>query len=367
LIEVALLRFAMSVKDLAGEAHYFDEIVNADKIKHLLDNVEVGTGKASLLEKTEGMKYLLAQMARGRDVSEFYPDVVRNVIVKAVEVKKLVYMYLVHHADANPTCRELALLAINSFQRDLSDPNQLIRALALRVLCSIRVREIVQIQLMSVKKCASDNSPYVRKTAAHSVGKIFQIDVDAKDELVEVLERLLGDKSTQVLSSAVAAFIEVCPERLELLHPHYRKLCALIADLDEWGQITAMGVLTRYVRSNFTAPAQPEPKKKKVKEPKPVKEKSKAKGAAKKKKGKAKKGFYSESDDDDDDDEEESEEESEEDAGEDEFLPVQLPEDHDLLLRVTVPLLRSRNSGVVLAVAALHQYVGSGDKSELLS
>lgn len=37
-------------------------------------------------------------MAKGRDVSEFYPDVVRNVIVKAVEVKKLIYTYLVHHA-----------------------------------------------------------------------------------------------------------------------------------------------------------------------------------------------------------------------------------------------------------------------------
>jgi AP-3 complex subunit beta len=44
--------------------------------------------------------------------------------VKNVELKKLVYMYLVHNADANSTCRELALLAINSFQRDLSGPNQ---------------------------------------------------------------------------------------------------------------------------------------------------------------------------------------------------------------------------------------------------
>lgn len=43
-------------------------------------------------------------MAKGRDVTAFYPDVVRNVIVKAVEVKKLVYSYLVHHA-----VRELAL------------------------------------------------------------------------------------------------------------------------------------------------------------------------------------------------------------------------------------------------------------------
>lgn len=44
-------------------------------------------------------------MAKGRDVSEFYPDVVRNVIVKAVEVKKLVYMYLVHHAVSAVVCR----------------------------------------------------------------------------------------------------------------------------------------------------------------------------------------------------------------------------------------------------------------------
>lgn len=31
-----------------------------EKIKHLLDNVEMGTGKGQVQEKTEGMKYLLA-------------------------------------------------------------------------------------------------------------------------------------------------------------------------------------------------------------------------------------------------------------------------------------------------------------------
>jgi len=110
--------------------------LQADRIKHLLDNVESSSKSAvSIAEKTEGMKYLLAvrnthttvqtrrrrptaphhprhivplvlcscypglqMMAKGRDVSEFYPDVVRNVIVKAVEVKKLIYTYLVHHA-----------------------------------------------------------------------------------------------------------------------------------------------------------------------------------------------------------------------------------------------------------------------------
>jgi HEAT repeat protein len=112
--------------------------------------------------------------------------------VKTVELKKLVYTYLVHYADANPACRELALLAISSYQRDLVDSNQLIRALALRVLCSIRVREIVQIQILSVKKASSDSSAYVRKSAAHCVGKIFQTDPEVQPDLIEIVERLLG-------------------------------------------------------------------------------------------------------------------------------------------------------------------------------
>lgn len=118
--------------------------------------------------------------------------------MKNVELKKLVYMYLVHNADANASCRELALLAINSFQKDLAGPNQLIRSLALRVMCSIRVKEIVQIQLLAVKKCAMDSSPYVRKTAAHSLSKIFTLDSDQKPELVNVISKLLGDRSVMV-------------------------------------------------------------------------------------------------------------------------------------------------------------------------
>ncbi|RYG55244.1 hypothetical protein EON66_05765 [archaeon] len=156
--------------------------------------------------------------------------------------------------DANTTCRELALLTINAFQRDLSDPNQLIRGLALRVLCGIRVREIVQIQIMSVKKCATDSSPYVRKTAAHSVGKIYSLDPDAKEELMEIVDRLLDDKTTAVLSSAVAAFNELCPDNFSMIHPYFRKLCSLLADLDEWGQIAALNILTRYARTQFVNP-----------------------------------------------------------------------------------------------------------------
>ena len=76
------------------------------------------------IDKLKGMKWLLAMVSKGRDVSEFFSDVVKNMAVRSVEVKKMVYIYLVHYADNDAQCRELALLSINSFQNDLRGSNQ---------------------------------------------------------------------------------------------------------------------------------------------------------------------------------------------------------------------------------------------------
>ena len=37
--------------------------------------------------------------------------------------------------------------------------------------------------------------------------------------------------------SAIQAFEEVCPERVDLVHKNYRKLCNLLVDVEEWGQV----------------------------------------------------------------------------------------------------------------------------------
>ena len=56
----------------------------------------------------------------------------------------------------------------------LQDPNQLIRASALRVLSSIRVSMIVPIMMLAIKESVTDMSPYVRKTAAHAIPKLHR-------------------------------------------------------------------------------------------------------------------------------------------------------------------------------------------------
>uniref|UniRef100_A0A8D2LXQ0 AP-3 complex subunit beta n=1 Tax=Varanus komodoensis TaxID=61221 RepID=A0A8D2LXQ0_VARKO len=263
-----------------------------DDLKEMLDS-----NKDSL--KLEAMKRIVAMIARGKNASDLFPAVVKNVACKNIEVKKLVYVYLVRYAEEQ---QDLALLSISTFQRGLKDPNQLIRASALRVLSSIRVPIIVPIMMLAIKEAASDMSPYVRKTAAHAIPKLYSLDSDQKDQLIEVIEKLLADKTTLVAGSVVMAFEEVCPERIDLIHKNYRKLCNLLIDVEEWGQVVIINMLTRYARTQFLSPNQ------NVSEPTSLVKRK----------------------------------------------PYVMDPDHRLLLRNTKPLLQSRNAAVVMSVAQLY-------------
>lgn len=54
--------------------------------------------------------------------------------------------------------------------------------------------------------------------------------------------------------SVVMAFEEVCPDRIDLIHKNYRKLCNLLVDVEEWGQVVIISMLTRYARTQFLSP-----------------------------------------------------------------------------------------------------------------
>ncbi|XP_008323919.1 AP-3 complex subunit beta-1 isoform X2 [Cynoglossus semilaevis] len=268
--------------------------------------------------KLEAMKRVVGLIAKGKTASELFPAVVKNVASKNIELKKLVYVYLVRYAEEQ---QDLALLSISTFQRALKDPNQFIRASALRVLSSIRVPIIVPIMMLAIKEAASDMSPYVRKTSAHAIQKLYSLDPEQKEQLIEVIEKLLKDKSTLVAGSVVVAFEEVCPDRIDLIHKNYRKLCNLLVDVEEWGQVVIISMLTRYARTQFISP---------WKEGAAFDENSE-------------KTFY-------DSDHEEKKDQTE-------AKPYIMDPDHRLLLRNTKPLLQSRNTAVVMSVAQLYWHL----------
>lgn len=264
----------------SSEARYFDEerFSEAEVRRALSDGFTD--------RKIVAMKRILAAVSVGRDASALFPDVVKNVSFQSLELKKLIYIYLVQYAENN---RDLALLSINSFQKDLTDRSQLVRASALRAMASIRVLEVIQLVMVAVKNAASDPSPYVRKTAAQCMTKVYSVDPDQFFELRGLLIKLMGDHEVQVVGSAVMAFYHICVVRppqpatadaaadgggdgssgekgtgdgedspvarqLALLHPLFRRLCADALLMDAWAQQSCIDLLLRYCRIFFASP-----------------------------------------------------------------------------------------------------------------
>ncbi|KAG6812288.1 hypothetical protein H0H92_003597 [Tricholoma furcatifolium] len=202
-------------------------------------------------EKLDAMKRLIAFISKGRNVSEYFAQVVKNVASHNLEIRKLVYIYLLRYAEQEP---DLALLSINTFQKDLTDSNPLIRAMALRVLGGIKVPMIGSLVVLAIKKCAADISPYVRKGAALAIPKCFELDNSHLPALIGILTTLLNDRSPLSTGSVAVAFEAVCPTRLDLLHQHYRRLCKIIVEVDEWGQVDLANLLLRYARTMLPRP-----------------------------------------------------------------------------------------------------------------
>ena len=89
-------------------------------------------------------------ISKGRNVSEFFAQVVKNVTSHNLEIHKLVYLLRCAEQEPDP--------ALLSIQNDLSDPNPLIRAMTLRVLSGIKTPMIASIVIRSVRQISARTS-----------------------------------------------------------------------------------------------------------------------------------------------------------------------------------------------------------------
>ncbi|CAK0790644.1 unnamed protein product, partial [Prorocentrum cordatum] len=65
-------------------------------------------------KQKDAVKKVIANMTVGKDVSALFADVVNCIQTDNIELKKLVYLYVMNYAKAQP---ELAILAINTFRK----------------------------------------------------------------------------------------------------------------------------------------------------------------------------------------------------------------------------------------------------------
>ncbi|KAN0065382.1 beta-adaptin [Thecaphora frezii] len=206
--------------------------------------------------RKDAIKRVIANMTVGKDVSGLFPDVLKNMQTEDIEQKKLVYLYLMNYAKTQP---ELVILAVNTFVKDTEDPNPLIRALAIRTMGCLRAEKIIDYLSDPLEKGLRDDNPYVRKTAAICVAKLY----DLKPELavdrgfVGMLKDMVGDSNPMVVANAVTALTDIHQTALEadpsgqlavfvIDSDVLTKLLIALNECTEWGRIAILNSLARY-------------------------------------------------------------------------------------------------------------------------
>ncbi|KAL7986733.1 hypothetical protein Chor_013016 [Crotalus horridus] len=140
-------------------------------------------------KKKEAVKKVIASMTVGKDVSALFPDVVNCMQTDNLELKKLVYLYLMNYAKSQP---DMAIMAVNTFVKPL-------------------------------RKCLKDEDPYVRKTAAVCVAKLHDINA-----------QLIAE------SHPSSNLLDLNPQSIN-------KLLTALNECTEWGQIFILDCLASYM------------------------------------------------------------------------------------------------------------------------
>ncbi|KAI0728818.1 adaptin N terminal region-domain-containing protein [Fomitopsis betulina] len=205
-------------------------------------------------KRKDAIKKVIANMTVQKDVSGLFPDVLKNMQTDDLEQKKLVYLYLMNYAKTQP---ELVILAVNTFVKDTDDPNPLVRALAIRTMGMLRAEKILDYICDPLTKCLRDDNPYVRKTAALCVAKLY----DLKPELViengflETLQDMVADSNPMVVANTVAALSDIhaaavlggsSTDTFRITSTILNKLLVALNECSEWGRVAILNALARY-------------------------------------------------------------------------------------------------------------------------
>jgi AP-1 complex subunit beta-1 len=238
--------------ELRMELHSTDRQIKVDAVKKVIASMTLG--KVSLLTNDLLIMYNtdVTHSNLSQDVSMLFTDVLNCVQTGNIELKKLVYLYLINYAKTQP---ELTLLAVNTFVKDASDPNPLIRALAVRTMGCIRVDRITEYLCEPLGRALRDDDPYVRKTAAICVAKLHDIapTLVVDRGFITTLHDLISDSNPSVVANGVAALSEIAESSsgsgkdiLKINAAILQKLLAALNECTEWGQVFILDSLAKY-------------------------------------------------------------------------------------------------------------------------
>ncbi|OIR58701.1 MAG: AP-1 complex subunit beta-1 [Amphiamblys sp. WSBS2006] len=187
------------------------------------------------VSQKEAIKKIIVKMTHGEDVSELFGSVLQCMQTRDLEQKRLVYLYLVYNSVQNEAT---AILSINTLCKDIDSGNLFLRGLAIRTIGSICVPGVFENTVDQIQRGLSDDSPYVRKAAVLSAGKMYAVSPELCSEagMVSHAASLIEDPSPLVSINALRTFCEMHAGRA----PSKTHMEMLVSSLDrhsEWGQI----------------------------------------------------------------------------------------------------------------------------------
>jgi vesicle coat complex subunit len=117
----------------------------------------------------------------------------------------------------------------------------------------IRVEKMVDYMEEPLRKTLRDESPYVRKTAAICVAKLFDLNpgMCLENGFLEMLQEMIGDPNPMVVANSVTALSEIfhtAPETqaLQVTSNTLRKMLMALNECTEWGRVTILSTLAEY-------------------------------------------------------------------------------------------------------------------------
>uniref|UniRef100_I3MNE3 AP complex subunit beta n=1 Tax=Ictidomys tridecemlineatus TaxID=43179 RepID=I3MNE3_ICTTR len=203
--------------------------------------------QADRLRYRNVIQRVIRHMTQGLDMSGVFMEMVKASATVDIVQKKLVYLYMCTYAPLKP---DLALLAINTLCKDCSDPNPMVRGLALRSMCSLRMPGVQEYIQQPILNGLRDKASYVRRVAVLGCAKMHNLHGDSEVDgaLVNELYSLLRDQDPIVVVNCLRSLEEILKQEggVVINKPIAHHLLNRMSKLDQWGQAEVLNFLLRY-------------------------------------------------------------------------------------------------------------------------
>lgn len=177
-------------------------------------------------------------------------DIIPLMKIDDFELRKLCCYYLQTYASINPTGASEALPYLDRWSKEVS-PDLCI--LALKTSSAISNPDFCALSLKIIKLSLKNKNINVRKTAALSASRLYEIDPTRveKSGLISDLNDLLYDESSVVVSAALASLGYIVENSnglaLTIDKEHSLNLVKHLSKTNEWSQIYILNSLMSYV------------------------------------------------------------------------------------------------------------------------